>query len=375
MVPMVVRAARPVALVTALAAAAACHVTVRLDDLRPGRTEHVVHRDRARTAPPALEATADGRLRFVVPLACPANDVVEMQRSTVVETRPNLATFVVGVIVTAVGGVGTGIALSNDHPARRPLTYVAPGAVVAGLVLAIAPFVGNRRDRVYGGVDRVVRAEHEERCGERPLSASGAVVMWHGLRMVGTIDGDGYFSRSPYEVVDAFAAGRGPDLDLGADVDLTSGHVALQAVVAARALIAGKDAYLRGLGIDAGYQPLRKVPRVEPGHLRVSRTTRHGHPILRVALPLKNDGPGDAWQVRGVIGCDQPEVDGRMIYAGRVPSHGAVEAHAEIPLSVDADRALAGGDLHLTVTLADADQTVSDTPVAFDGPILNDVPR
>jgi hypothetical protein len=379
MVGMIARAARPFALVAALAAAGAglpaCHVTVRLDDLRPGKTEHVTHRDRAHTLAPALEVTGDGRLRFVVPLACPTTDIVEMQHSTVVERRPNLATFVVGVILTSLGGVGTGLAIGEGHPARHPLSYVSPVALAAGLVFAIGPFVGNRRDRVYGGVDRVVRGEGEARCGEQPLSARSAVVLWHGIRMVGTIDGDGYYSRSPYEIVNTFAAGRGPDLDVGTDVELAAGHAAIQAVVPARALIAGKAAYLRGLGIDAGYQPLRKVPRVEPVRIAVSRTTRDGRPILRVSLELTNTGPGAAWQVRGVIGCDQPEVDGRMIYVGKVPPGGTVGPELEVPLSAGADRALAGSKLHLTVTLADADQTVSDSPIVFDGEILNDVPR
>jgi hypothetical protein len=354
----------------------ACHIIDRVPDLRPGETQVLPHPDRAHTLPPTLVVTTDGRFRFVEPRRCPTTQVVDMQASTIVKVRPNLATFVVGAILGSLGAVGTAVAIGEHDPAGQPLTYAAPVALGVGLVFAIGPFVGTGQDRTYEGVKQIERPGADVPCGEHAVHATGAIVTWHGLRAVGAVDDDGYFSVSPYEITDAFAAGRGPALDLGADLALASGaHEALQVVIAGDAMLKGRDAFLTRAGIDGRREALRKVPRVEHGTLRVSKTSDRGRPVLRVALPLSNEGPGDAWQVRGIITTQDPEVDGRVLYVGHIAPHGATIATVDVPLSPEADRALSGASIELGVTLIDADATTSGEPVRFRGAILNDVPR
>jgi hypothetical protein len=293
-----------------------------------------------------------------------------------VRVRPNYATFVVGAILGSLGAVGTGVAIGEGHPSDHPIAYVAPVALVAGLWLSIGPFTGNSVDREYGGTQRVERAGKDAPCGEQPLAATRATLVWHGLRAVADVDADGVLSISPYDFVDAFAAGRGPPLDLGADVELADGqHHAIQVVIPGDALVKGRDAFFARAKIDGRWETLQKVPRLEPGALRASRTTISGRPVLRVSLPLDNNGPGDAWQVRGVITAQAPEVDGRVIYIGHVAPHSHVDAEVDVPLSDEADKAIAGETIDLGVTLIDADATTSAEPVKFHGAVLNDVPR
>ncbi len=375
--PMVRSAVRRFARIAtpALMGLGACHVTTRVPDLRPGDTQIVPDTVHARVLAPTLTVTGDGRFRFVEPLLCPTTERVEMQTSTIVTVRPNLATFVVGAILTGLGGVGTAVAISENDPAGQPLTYAAPVALVTGLVFAIGPFLGNKEDRDYGAPRSIDRVGKDAPCGERAVAATSAILTWHGLRAVGTVDGDGIFSVSPYEITDAFAAGRGPALDLAADLQLASGRAAIQVVIAGDTLVKGRDAFLARARIDGRWEQLVKVPRIEHGVVRVSRTTDGGRPVLRVALPLTNEGPGDAWQVRGVITAQDPEVDGRVLYVGHLAPHAGTTATVDIPLSADADRALAGDSIELGVTLIDADATTSAEPVRFRGTVLNDVPR
>jgi hypothetical protein len=352
-----------------------CHVTYRIPDLRAGETHLVPHPDEGRDLPATLLVTDDGRFQFVTPRVCPTVEVVDMQSSTIVQVRPNLATFVVGVIAAGAGAIGTG-SLIATRSSTNPAEAVAPVVLATGLVFAIGPFLRTSTDRTYGPVQHIERSRRELPCGQRPVAARAATLSWRGLRARGAVDADGYFAISPYAFTDAFAAGRGQPLDLTAAVELAAGGTAsIQVVVPTAALIAGKDAFLARTGLDTRWETLRKVPRVEAGALRVSRTTDAGQPVLRVVLPLTNDGPGDAWQVRGVIATDDPEVDGRIIYVGRVPAHGQATGTLDIPLSAETDRVLAGSSIELAVSLIDADATTPAGPVRFHGTILNDVPR
>jgi hypothetical protein len=96
---------------------------------------------------------------------------------------------------------------------------------------------------------------------------------------------------------------------------------------------------------------------------------------LHVALPIANTGPGDAWQVRGVIASDVPEIDGRIAYLGHVAPGETRELELLIPLSADAASDLAGADLQLEILIRAADGTGPDSPVKFHGQVLSEVPR
>src|SRR5262245_58843315 len=113
---MVPRAVREPGLALLAIVAAGCHVVERTPDLHPGPADLIVHRDRGRVLPATLIVTGDGRFRFVEPVRCPTTEVVNVEASTLVTVRPNLATFVVGTILGSLGAIATGVALSGDDP-------------------------------------------------------------------------------------------------------------------------------------------------------------------------------------------------------------------------------------------------------------------
>jgi hypothetical protein len=87
-------------------------------------------------------------------------------------------------------------------------------------------------------------------------------------------------------------------------------------------------------------------------------------------MPLRNDGPGDAWQLRGQIAAPAaPAIDGRMIYIGHLAKGAAVSSELVIPLSRTAAAALRGQAIDVSVELRDAHGTAPTTPVRFRGPL------
>jgi len=77
-----------------------CHVTTQTEVTRPGAGEIIQHPEGAIAHRPTLVLSETGKLRFVEPLECPTERVVSSTTAIEVATRPNLATFVVGVIAT-----------------------------------------------------------------------------------------------------------------------------------------------------------------------------------------------------------------------------------------------------------------------------------
>ena len=117
--------------------ACACHVTTTTELTRPTVTERIRHGEGAIARPPTLVLTDAGALRFVEPLECPTEEVVATTTSIEEATGPNLATFVVGVIVTAVGGVMTVRGVTSDDRSNLS-TYAGAGALVVGLPLGLS---------------------------------------------------------------------------------------------------------------------------------------------------------------------------------------------------------------------------------------------
>jgi hypothetical protein len=352
-----------------------CHVTSRYTDTRRGeaRTERTPG-SVARALPPSMDLDAQGRLRFVVPYICPMQTVTEMEAVDVERIRPNPAALVIGVIATSLGVVAGVAGLSSDDPFAEATTYAGVAGVAAGLPLVVGPFLGNRVDLVPRGVQEVRAAAGEEPCGTKPLPGSRATITWSGLRVSGTIDGDGYFAVSPFAFVDAFDVGRIPALVLGIEVAQEGGTLPLEVVLDAAALAGARDGYFERTHIDAAIGTLRKVPRLEAGMLRVSRVKRDGDRGVRLVLPLTNAGPGDAYGVRLAVAAANPELDGRIIYVGRLPARTTIEVDGVIPVSEEADRALAS-ELEIAVLLRDAHDTAPSAPVRFRGAVLHDPSR
>ncbi len=356
--------------------ASACHHTVQTETTRPGAIERIQHPEGAVARRPTLVLTDAGVLRFVEPLDCPTEEIVETMSGTEISTEPNLATFIVGVIATSVGAVLTVRGLSSDNRSN-PSTFAGIAGVGVGLPLAIGPWLGTQTVVREGPPAAPVRRPGPaEPCGARALAARAATLTLRGIEVHGTIDRDGAFSVSPYQLVDAYAVKQIPALDITALVDAEGGARTVTTVIEGGALATHAPAFLASArSFDAKIEPMRLVPSIVAGTLRVSLTSTADGPAVRIVLPIKNDGPGDAWGVRGHIASASPAIDGRVLYIGHLAKGAALARELMIPLTAQAADMLKGSSIEVSIELRDAHGTAPQTPVRFRGTVLGDAPR
>jgi len=354
----------------------ACHVTSRSEITRPGTTKQIQHPEGAIARRPTLVLTDAGTLRFVEPLECPTEEVVTEQRALETVRGPNLATFVVGVIATAVGGVML-VRGANDDDAANPFTFAGAAAVAAGLPFAIGPWIGNGTElRALDAGAEVRRPGPAAPCGERALAATSATLAVRGLEVFGRVDAKGVFAISPYALVDAYEAATTAPWDIAARVEAIGGARTIDVVLEGRALAAHAAAFLARADFDAKVEVLRLVPGIVPGTLRVSLTQTPDGPAARIVLAVKNDGPGPAYGLRGHIAAPGiPALDGRVLYFGHVAKHATLSRELLIPLGPTAATVLRNATIELALELRDAHGTAPTTPVRFRGAILVDAPR
>jgi hypothetical protein len=326
---------------------------------------------------PVLVLSEAGQLRFIEPLMCPTEERVTELRGTELATRPNLATFIVGIIATGAGAV-LAIRGASDEDAVNPFLLGGIGALGAGLPLAVGPWLGNGvRLEPAPEAAPVHRPGPAEPCGERPLAARAATLATRGLEVHGRIDATGAFVVSPYQLIDAFEPGQTAALELTATIEGgATGPRTVQAVLAGPALAAGAKAFLAKAPFDARIEPMRLVPGIVAGTMRVSLTATDTGPAARVVLPLRNDGPGPAWALRGHLTAPEaPALDGRVLYIGHLAKGAAVSRELLIPLTEAAAAALRNATLDASIELRDAHGTAPSTPVRFRGAVLVDAPR
>ena len=169
-------------------------------------------------------------------------------------------------------------------------------------------------------------------CGERPLAARSATLDVSGLEIRGAVDRDGVFAISPYQWIDAYLAASAQPSEITALVDGAGGPRTVSAVLDARWLASHAAGFLAHADFDPAIQPLRLVPGLVAGALGVGLVTADDGAAVRVVLPLRNPGPGDAWAVRGQITAPAtPAIDGRMIYVGKLARGAAVTRELVIP--------------------------------------------
>jgi hypothetical protein len=354
-------------------ASSACHVVSENEIARPIASERIQHPEGAIARRPALVMTDAGRLRFIEPLECPTEDIVRQRTTLEVVTRPNLATFTVGVIAATVGGVMLTSGLFSDHPGTSPYTYIGLAGIGIGGPLAIGPWIGDRTELRPGtgeASEPVRRPGPSQPCGDRPLAARAATLDTAGLQIHGAVDRDGVFSISPYQWIDAFNAATALPAAVTATVEGDAGARTVTGMLEAAALGKAAAAFLAGADFDPRVEPLRLVPGVVAGPLRAGLVNTERGPALRVVLPLRNDGPGDAWGLRGQIAAPAtPAIDGRMIYIGHLAKGSASSREVVIPLGRTAAAALRNATIELSVELRDAHGTAPQTPVRFRGPL------
>ena len=358
----------------AVVALAGCHVTARSEITRPIRSERVQHPERAQAGRPALILGDTGELRFVEPLSCPTEDIATTETAIEVTTSPNLATFVVGAIATAVGGVLMVRGITDEDPGSTPFTYVGGAGILAGLPLAVGPWIGNRTELGLPKTTGPTRQPGPDvPCGSRPLAARRATLKARGVEIAGAIR-DGVFAISPFQIVDAFATGSIPSWDITAMID--GQPEPISARIDGGALAKTAPAFRAKLAIDTRVEPMRLVPGIKAGTLRASLTETADGPAIRLVLPLENSGPGPAWALRGhVVAPGTPAIDGRMLYIGALAKGAVTTAELIIPVGPSAATSLRNDSIVLSIELRDAHGTAPSTPVRFRGQILVDAPR
>ena len=82
-----------------------------------------------------------------------------------------------------------------------------------------------------------------------------------------------------------------------------------------------------------------------------------GHELESLEQYVTNDGPGDAWAVRGYVGASSAELDGRILYIGHLPRHTTLASELLVPLSPALDSEIQGASLDLVLGLHDAFDT------------------
>lgn len=364
----------------AVAVGPACHVVVQSETTRPVAIERVPQLDAAIARRATVIWTDAGRLRFVEPLDCPTDETTGQRTTIEIVTRPNLATFTVGVIAATVGSVLATSGLLSSNPGSSGATYAGLAGLAIGAPLAIGPWIDNRTElRSSGGGEP--RALHRpgprQPCGERPLTTQAATLAISGLEIYGAVDGNGVFAVSPYEWIDAYSVGAAATAAAVTATAVVGGTTrTIDAVLEADGLAKHAAAYLAHAPFDANVEPLKLVPGISAGTLRVSLTDTSAGPAVRVVLALRNDGPGDAWGLRGQISAPQaPAIDGRMIYVGRLARGAAVASELVIPVAPPAAAALRGAPVELSVELRDAHGTAPTTPVRFRGALASEPAR
>ncbi len=354
---------------------AACHNATRIEDTRPGAVSFVVDQTTAHRGLPRIAITEQGRWRFEIPLLCDGQEFVEQSNSAKVRYRPNVATFVVGVIVGTLGVIATASSWTSDGRSTNPLSYAGPLGIATGGVLMIGPWIGNGEVEIPGATTTRPRFKRQGECGSRPIAARTALLEFRGVRVFGAVNDNGEFSVSPYQFVDAFDAGKIPAFDITATLTTATGIQQLTTVLDASVLASRKPAFLGSAEFDARIEAFRIVPNFDRPKLRTSLTSVGGVPALRVVVAVTNTGPGEAWALRAHIVANVPDVDGRVIYLGHVAKGATVQRELLIALDEAGAQRLRGGELSLSLDFADAYGTAPSVPVRFVGAVLNDAPR
>jgi hypothetical protein len=354
--------------------AAGCHVALQSELVTPLKTDRSVLQSQAQPGKPKLVLTDTGTLRFVEPLECPTQEVVTNHSVIEIQHEPNMATFVVGVVATSVGGIMTirGATGSNGTP------YVIGGVsgLAIGLPLAIGPWIGNHTDHVpQGEKPPETRVGPQVACGERGIPGKSATLEVAGVEVYGAVGDDGTFAVSPYVLVDAFDPRNTATWDVKATLVTDSGPLVVTTLLEGATLATKASQFLAHAAFDTEVGPMRKVPNITAGLLRASVTATASGPALRIVLPLTNAGPGESYGLRAVVQSSVKAIDGRIMYVGKLDKNQTLNGELIVPLSQVAADGVRDTTIDMSVELRDAHGTAPATAVRFHGAVLNDLPR
>ena len=323
---------------------------------------------------PIVTVHPDGKFAFVEPLVCDVPEQTELENSTQVTARPNMGVLVVGIVATSLGIIGMAAAGAGHDPGGDPLLYAGIAGAAVGLPLVIGPLIGNGVENIPGSTQTITKRVVTAPCGEQPLAGQTATMTINAFHAYGAIT-NGEFSLSPFLWVDAFAVGPMPGLSITANVDDNGKRTPITSIIDPSALITARDEFLATSGIDIHVEPFKKLARIEAGLVHATRTTVNGVPTLRIVLPLTNIGPGEAWQVRGLVTAEDAEIDGRVMYIGHIANGATAQGEIDVVMSPALAKALDDASIDLSVVLHDAYNSVSSAPVRYRGAVLNDFPH
>jgi hypothetical protein len=338
------------ALGAAAMACAACHVTSRTEVREAVSRRDEPHLETARALEPTV-VLADGAFRFVEPLLCRSDEVVELAPEIQRQKKPNLATFVVGVVATLGGAVAGISALADDNPGDNPLTYAGGAGIVVGLPLAIGPWIGNSTTTELGVKRTERRAGRDVPCGSRPITDAVAHLTIGEREVYAALGADGALAVSPFTWIDAFDQTGGPAFAVRAELRGRSSTRVVERVFEAGALAPWREAFLASTRLDVSVEGLRAVPRLEIADVSIGHVLIGSQETLRVRLGMRNKGPGEAWQVRVRIGAANPELDGRIVYLGHIAKNATTTGELWVPVSPSAGNALTGSGTGASVVL------------------------
>lgn len=357
---------------------AGCHVVSTVEVVRPGATSHVIVRDSVTSGAPRVVVTDAGLLRFIEPQICQTRDSIEQRATTETIEEPNIAAFVVGIVATAAGGVAFAAGAFEPEPTGSPVFWAGTLGLLLGLPLVIGPWIGLDRELVAGRtLAPIEQAGAPEPCGERPLTGRSATISINSADVRGKVSADGVFSIPPLALLDAYAPHEFRPLEVTAILEGEGGASrTISTVLEVGRLGERAPHYLKALEHhDARIGRFEIVPNLAPGTLRVSLTSTSDGPAVRVVLPLQNNGPGEAWGVRGQIDTPIRALDKRMLYFGHIAKGEVMSREVIIPVGPDVASMLRGATIQVAVELRDGHGTAPETPVKFNGAVLIDAPR
>jgi hypothetical protein len=352
----------------------ACHVQQRVADTTRGATTLVVDQLTATGGTARIAVTDRGRWRFEVPLMCTAQQYVEFQNNEIVTTEPNMATFVVGIVAGAVGGVLTARGVLSEFNRNNPLNYAGPIALATGVSLVAGPWFGNGQTDVSGRVEKKPVGKVQVPCGTRPIPGRTAQIEFRSTKLFGTVNDNGEFSVSPFQTADVFDLATMQGWDVRASLQTQDGDLSFANVIDVSVLAPLREVFLSGADFDSRIEPVGVIPRFEPPAI-TARLTNVGDAVaLRIILSVANQG-GDSWALRARIESSLPDVNGRLLYFGHVAKGQTVVRELLVPLAPDVADRVRGSQLDLSAQLLDAYGTAPAMPVRLSGIVLNDMPR
>jgi hypothetical protein len=352
----------------------ACHIAQRVADTTRGASSLVTDQMTATGGAARITVSDRGRWRFEVPLMCIAQQYVEFQNNEIVTTKPNMATFVVGIVAGAVGSVLTARGVLSDFNRQNPLNYLGPLSLATGVSFMAGPWFGNGQTDVSGPTEKRPVGKVQVPCGTRPLPGRTAQIEFRSTKLFGTVNDNGEFSVSPFQTADVFDLATMQGWDVRATLQTQDGELSFANVIDVSVLAPLRDVFLAGADFDSRIEPVGVIPMFEPPIVYVSLANVGDEAALRVVLSVTNRG-GDSWALRARIDSSVPEVNGRLLYIGHVGKGQTVVRELLIWLAPQAAAALRGSQLTLSAQLLDAHGTAPALPVRFSGIVLNDMPR